>query len=100
MENEYSRILLEQGLPGLVLWGGFIVWIVRRGPRDAGDSWALGRRLLWYGALLGFALGVLGIGLLTAIPQSGLFLLGIGFAAAPAPADTRGPHRRRRRCPR
>src|SRR4029453_16965434 len=26
MENEYARILLEPGPPGLVMWGGFLLW--------------------------------------------------------------------------
>jgi hypothetical protein len=90
MENEYSRILLEQGWPGLILWGAFIWWVVRHGPAERRDPWYTGRRLLWYTSLASFALAVLGIGLLTAIPQASLLLLGIGFATAP-PAPARRP---------
>ena len=32
MENEYSRILLEQGWPGLALWAAFIVWVAQAAP--------------------------------------------------------------------
>ena len=28
MENEYARILLELGLPGLVMWAMFLIWVV------------------------------------------------------------------------
>jgi hypothetical protein len=91
MENEYSRILLEEGWVGLGLWAAFIVWVVRRCPTDRREPWYLGRRLLWYTALVSFALSVLGTGMLTAIPQSTMLLLGIGFLAVP-PA-TRQPSR-------
>src|SRR5262249_45669469 len=48
LENEYCRLMLEQGIPGLVLWLAFIVWVVQRRPHLPGDPWLLGRRLLWY----------------------------------------------------
>jgi hypothetical protein len=82
MENEYSRILLEQGLVGLGLWIAFICWVLTR-PRPAkGDPWFLGLRLLWFTAAGSFALSVLGTGLMTAIPQSALLFLGVGFMVA------------------
>jgi hypothetical protein len=95
MENEYSRILLEQGWPGLLLWLGFIVWIVRRRPANRREPWYLGRHLLWYTCLASFGLGILGIGLLTAIPQSAIFFLGIGFLTTrvPVPIPRPGPGR-------
>src|SRR5262249_18491256 len=31
-ESEYCRIVLEQGIPGLVLWFAFMGWIVLRPP--------------------------------------------------------------------
>jgi O-antigen ligase len=84
LENEYSRILLEQGFPGLCLWAGFIIWLVVRRPADPGDPWLLGRRLMWYVGLAGFATGLIGIGLMTSVPQTVLFFLSIGCAATPA----------------
>lgn len=89
MENEYSRILLEQGVAGLVLWLIFICWFVARCPLGRRDPWAFGKILLWLFSLASFAFAMLGTGLMTAIPQSMIFFLGIGFVIAPAPAPQR-----------
>jgi hypothetical protein len=86
LENEYSRILLELGLPGLGLWAGFIGWTAWRRPAEPGDPWLLGRRLMWFGALAAFATGFIGTGMLTAIPQAALLFISIGFLAAPREA--------------
>lgn len=83
MENEYCRILLEQGVVGLALWLAFIFWFVGRRPTDPRDSWLFGKRLLWYFSLVSFAIATTGLGLMTAIPQSMLFFIGIGFVTAP-----------------
>jgi hypothetical protein len=90
MENEYSRILLEQGLVGLGLWGAFACWAFTR-PTPQGNQWVLGWRLLWYASIGNFAMGVLGTGMMTAIPMSVFLFLGLGFVAsrgqAPTPAE-------------
>jgi hypothetical protein len=82
IENEYGRILLEQGLVGLCLWAAFIVWLLTRPAPPPGASWRLGWRLLWYACAIQFVLATLGTGLLTAIPQTALFLTGVGMVAA------------------
>jgi hypothetical protein len=95
LESEYSRLLLEQGLPGLLLWVGFIGWLVLKWPAASRDRWLLGRRLMWVAALASFATGLIGTGLLTSIPQSVLLFVGIGFLTtrqreprrAPAPVE-------------
>jgi hypothetical protein len=84
VENEYARILLEQGVAGLVLWLAFIAWIVGRRPTDARDGLLLGKQLLWIYTLGVFANVAIGTGLMTSIPQSMLIFLGIGFMTAPA----------------
>ncbi len=84
MENEYARIVLEQGLPGLALWIAFIIWVfTRRRSVPSADPWFLGRRLAWVATGAYFCSGLLGVGLLTAIPQTGLFLLLTGWIAVP-----------------
>jgi hypothetical protein len=83
MENEYCRILLEQGLPGLMLWLGFICWIATRRPLDARDPWQFGKLLMWFASLALFVNALTGIGLMTAIPQSTMLFLGVGFATNP-----------------
>ncbi len=81
MENEYARIMLEQGIVGLGLWIAFIIWLFTRQGGDPTDSWFLGRRLAWVTCASYFAAGLIGTGLLTSIPQTCLFLLSVGWVA-------------------
>ena len=83
MESEYARIVLEQGLPGLALWIAFIIWVFTRRPVPRSDPWFLGRRLARVATGAYFCSGLIGIGLLTAIPHTGLFLLLTGWIAVP-----------------
>lgn len=97
MENEYARIVLEQGMLGLCLWVAFIGWALARRTTRADDDWATGRRLFWVTCAMYFATGMIGKGLLTSIPGTALFLLGTGWVAVrpsragePAAAPSRG----------
>lgn len=79
LENEYARIMLEQGIPGLAIWVAFLLWIVvRRGPR-AGGGMPVTRRLAWYACVANFATGLIGTGLLASIPLTALLLLMTGW---------------------
>ncbi|HMF56822.1 MAG TPA: hypothetical protein VK619_10805 [Pyrinomonadaceae bacterium] len=82
MENEYARIMLEQGLLGLMVWVAFIVWVLTRQNYNRSDPWYLGRRLAWVMCAVTFAYAVLGTGLLTSVPHSCLILLMTGWVAA------------------
>jgi hypothetical protein len=62
MENEYARIALEQGVPGVLAWVLFLFWLFTRSPRGD-ESWFLARRLLKIGGACWFASAVLGTGL-------------------------------------
>ncbi len=87
LENEYGRIMLELGLPGLCMWMGFLVWALARRPFWPGDELELGRQLAWCMALLDAAIAVTGIGMFTAIPGSALLFLLIGWMSSrPCPA--------------
>jgi len=88
IENEFARIMLEQGVPGLCLWIAFLLWMFTRGNPHRVDPWFLGRRLMWVASLVYFLTGLLGIGLLTSIPQTCLMLLGMGWIAVRQPAAT------------
>ena len=83
IENEYGRILLELGIPGLCLWVGFIVWVLTRRVAYRQDPWSFGRRVAWFTSAAYFASGLIGIGLLASIPQTCLLLLTTGWIAAP-----------------
>lgn len=83
IENEYGRIMLEQGLPGLALWLAFIVWVLTRPLASERDPWQLGK---WLGRImLGFlfVIAQTGMGLLTAIPGTALVLFYAGWISAP-----------------
>jgi len=79
IESEYARIMLEQGVPGLCLWVAFVFWAFLRRVNSRSSSWDLGRRLAWITCIIYFALGLLGTGLLTSIPQTCILLLLVGW---------------------
>jgi hypothetical protein len=87
MENEFVRIMLEQGLVGLALWLVFIFWLLTRREPDRSDPWFLGRRLAWAMCALYFGCCLIGTGLFTAIPQTVLFMLGVGWIGARQPGQ-------------
>ena len=82
IENEYARILLEQGLVGLALWVAFVVWLLIRPHPARSDPWFVGRRLAWVSCATYFATGLIGTGLLTSIPHTCLLLLSVGWVGA------------------
>jgi hypothetical protein len=82
MENEYARIVLEEGIMGLVIWIVFIGWLLTRRIDSRHDPWYLGRRLAWVACAAFFANGLLGIGLLTAVPQTCLSLMLVGWVGS------------------
>jgi hypothetical protein len=82
IENEYGRIMLEQGIMGLVIWVAFVLWVITRRDYDPSDSWYLGRRLAKVASAVFFVAALGGTGLLTSIPQTSLFLLLVGWVGA------------------
>jgi len=85
VESEYGRIQLELGFFGLVLWIAFLAWFFTRPKPAKGDPWFVGKRLAWAVCLIFCLTGLIGTGLLTAIPSSALMLLMFGWLAAPRP---------------
>jgi hypothetical protein len=79
IENEYGRILCEQGIIGLLLWIGFIGWCAVRKTPFMPHPWLATRRLLWFCYMFFFLTAALGTGALTAIPGTFFLLLGIGW---------------------
>lgn len=96
LENEYSRILLEQGIIGLGLWLAFLSWLLvvqaRRGTPQR-HAEAVRHRLILAYALLSWATAVLGTGTLTSIPQTAILLLFMGSIGRPG--SSRGAFVRR-----
>jgi hypothetical protein len=91
MENEYARIMLEQGIFGLLLWIAFIVWLVTRYKGSVFDTWHQGRRLAWYACIMNFGIGLIGIGMFASVPQTCLLLMSAGWVATGHPQ----PHEER-----
>jgi hypothetical protein len=96
MENEYARILLELGVPGLVMWAAFLIWIFTRRHILRSDMFYFGRRIAYVACACSFALGLIGVGLFTSVPATTLMFLLTGWFVvrevrfAPVmPADTR-----------
>jgi O-antigen ligase len=89
IENEYGRIALEQGIPGLALWLAFIVWLFTRAAPRRDDPWFAGRWLARLFCAISFATAPLGTGLLNAVPQTALVLLFAGWIAAPQAVGVR-----------
>jgi hypothetical protein len=91
MENEYALLMLEEGVPGLLLWVSFLLWIITRpAPRER-EQWYLARWLARFLCLVSFATAVLGTGTLTSIPGTGLLLMYCGWIAAPQPKPVFSP---------
>ncbi len=83
LENEYARIVAEQGIPGLALWLGFIAWLFTRGAPEQTDQWCAGKRLARLFCAISFLTAPLGTGLLNAIPQSAMVMMFAGWIAVP-----------------
>jgi hypothetical protein len=83
IENEYARILLETGIPGLCLWIAFLVMAIGAAPSERAGPWRMGWRIVRITSALFFATAFIGTGLLTAIPCTSLLLLMTGWLCAP-----------------
>jgi hypothetical protein len=82
MENEYCRILIDQGWIGLGLWGGFIFWLFGRRPRARLESpWGICVILAYSLSLTTWITGFIGAGMLASIPGSVMMLAQMGLLA-------------------
>jgi len=89
-ENEFGRISLEQGMLGLVLWLSFLAWFIAGyGPSFGNGVWRSARKLVWFYVTFSFCTAWIGNGLLTAIPITGLIMMGLGWVAVPMREETR-----------
>ena len=79
IENEYGRILAEQGVLGLIAWLAFIVWMLLTAWPGRVQQEYLGRLLLWCAVAFSFIGAPLGTGLLTAIPMTAILMLTCGW---------------------
>jgi hypothetical protein len=93
VENEYARIALELGIPGLILWTSFLIWLLVRGITvNRNDPWRSGRRLTWISMFAGFTLALLGTGMLTAIPGTMMSFVWAGWLVTRPKLEAARPH--------
>jgi hypothetical protein len=91
MENEYARILMEQGIIGLVLTVSFLMWYATRGAPSSSATlrqsaaWRGGRKIANVCSLFMLSTGLIGIGIFVAVPQCVLLFLCVGWVLAGAP---------------
>lgn len=81
LENEFSRIIIEEGILALALWLVFVLWATLRRP-PPGALAPFGARLVRSGVAISWATGLIGTGLLTAIPGTALMVLQMGLLCA------------------
>lgn len=99
LENEYCRILIDQGWPGLGVWVAFLAWLFARPPAyRPGARWGLGVVFMYALAATSWATAFLGTGVLSAIPGTVLLLtqMGVLLRLREAPAPPAAPHPDRR----
>jgi hypothetical protein len=79
LENEYCRILVDQGWVGLLIWLMFLVWLFRHPPPVRfGSRWGLSVVCMYALTLINWATAFIGTGTLSAIPMSVLLLAQMG----------------------
>ncbi len=79
LENEYSRILVDQGWVGLGLWLGFLVWLLHRPPPVwLRVEWGVGVVVMYAAVLVNWSTAFIGTGTLSSIPASVLLLVQMG----------------------
>jgi hypothetical protein len=82
LENEYSRIHIDQGLVGLGLWLAFLVWLFHRPPPAMLNvPWGLGIVFMYSLALTNWLTAFMGAGTLSSVPGSVLLLMQMGILA-------------------
>lgn len=79
LENEYCRILIDQGWIGLGIWVAFLIWLYARPPHlRLGKGWGIGVVLIYSLTATNWATAFIGTGTLSAIPGSVLLLAQMG----------------------
>ncbi len=88
LENEFGRIAMEQGILGLLLWMGFLAWLLTRMPPRRRGASLVADRMMWLTMAVMWMTAFIGTGLLSSVPGSALLLLWLGTVVGmrrPAP---------------
>jgi hypothetical protein len=81
LENEYGRIMLEEGVPGLLIWIAFIVWVMLSPLPKKNNPWRLSLRLSRMYLFISFTTAVMGSGMLNAVPGTAFLLMLVGWVS-------------------
>lgn len=87
IESEYGRVLLEQGIIGFVIFVAFLFWVFTRKQAWSDPQ----KRIAWLCCVLYAVAAAVGTGFMTAIPQTMLVLMGMGFIVTPRRAEESRP---------
>ncbi len=80
LENEYSRISVDQGILGLLLWLTFLVWLLYRFPSfSQTQPWGTTVTMAYSFVLTSWITAFIGAGTLSSIPGSVLLLACMGL---------------------
>ncbi|HJZ94725.1 MAG TPA: hypothetical protein VKE40_27920 [Gemmataceae bacterium] len=80
LENEFSRILVDQGWVGLAGWLAFLVWLLRSPPPLLlWARWGAGVMIMYGLCVSIWVTGFIGTGALSAVPQSVMLLVMMGI---------------------
>lgn len=84
VENEFARLVIDIGWIGLIMWVALLLWLYSR-PLPPPAKTSLGWTALFARGmtLAAWASGMIGIGMLVAVPASGLLLIMMGLVAQP-----------------
>jgi hypothetical protein len=86
MENEYSRIAVEQGILGVVLWLLFAGWVLYRNPFRLQTLGGVADLGIWAFCAFSWGQGFIGTGFLASVPGTMLLMLYIGYMTSTRPA--------------
>jgi hypothetical protein len=89
-ENEWARISVEQGFVGLLLWAGFVGWLLLRPKVWPSRAWVAGGQLMLLSTVLFWLSACFGTGLLSAVPGTALLFLQMGLLARTLPLPPTG----------
>lgn len=82
IENQYATIVLEEGIPGLMIWISFLIWVIVQRLPNARDPEYLSLGLARIYVPASLLTAMLGTGIFTAIPGTTLLFIYMGWMSS------------------
>jgi len=89
LESEFSRLALELGLAGLLAWASFVTWCLVRDFRHFRRFGGVVDALMWALCVGAWSTGVVGAGVLSAVPGTFLLMIQMTLVASQRSVDER-----------